>query len=601
MTSEGESGLFKALFRRGARTLQIKGCHTGDIDESRAVRVAAGAAAAGNVRTPELLVEGLLVGTVLAEVVHVAAGGQIAGDVYTARITVEGGGRISGWVQTMGVEECRSLRANREAAIPEPAMTDVASEEQLLPASLRQEWVAERGRPDWLALLHLFRAELAAALLARKELEHAFEQRVDEAAGATRARLQEVEAAHAAAEADLEQSMALRQELADRLSSLEADYSRRGQELDGVRSLLQQRVAALRAIEQDLAAARAQADQLLQENEALQQEMSATFAPVEQLTARVQNLEAALQVSVQRNVEQEEAQLRWQELADASQQRVAELEHHLEPIQKKLEKMRGLNSALSERLNTAEQERDELRRDLERLRMEEATRIIPDSERQGLADLQARSERLEAQLEAARLESAALEEQLLWRRLAEAVSTGRRGDRGGAQAEHEALLRSQLAQAAALLEAEREAAENWKAKVGRLTELLYEADREAKQYAAELTTLRTQQRPAGPPSETEEALYQRLREAKAENEALENEVTRLHRDISGQRERLAEAQAAMAEVRVNLQEQMAALRSELEHLRGAATRRIQELQAELSARDKQLHALKERTERRRPA
>jgi chromosome segregation ATPase len=469
----------------------------------------------------------------------------------------------------------------------------VEADAQLLPVALRQEWVAERGRPDWLALLRLFRAELAAALVARKELEHGFEQRIDEVAGETRARLHEVEA-------ELGSSAALRQELADRLVSLESDYGRQQQELDGVRSLLQQRVAALRAAETELAEAKGRAGQLQQENDTLQQEMSATFAPVEQLSSRLQNLEAALQASVQRSVEQEEAHLRWQELADVSQQRISELEQELEPTQKQLEQLRKLHAAMDEKLSWVEQERDDLKRDLDRLRLEEATRFIPDSERQGLADLQARSERLEAQLEAARLEIAALEEQLAWHRVAEAAATNRLSARAGAQADYDAQLRTQLEKAAVLVAAEREVADKWKAQVGRFTELLYEADRKAKAYAAELAALRAQPRPAGPEAEGEEALAQQLREVQAENDALENEVERLHREITGQGERLAETQAAMAEVRVNLQEQMAAARGELEHLRGAAARRIHELQAELAERDKQLRALQENTERRRP-
>jgi cytoskeletal protein CcmA (bactofilin family)/chromosome segregation ATPase len=595
VTSDGDSGLFKALFRRGSRTLELTGYHAGDIDESRAVRVAPGAAAAGNIRAPEVLVEGLLVGSVLAEVVRVAPGGQIAGDVYAASITVEGGGQISGWVHTVSADECSSMRSNLDAATPAAVITDgEESGSQLLPVALRQEWVAERGRPDWLALLQLFRAELSTALLARQELEQAFERRIDEVAGETRARLHEVEA-------DLADSVALRRELAGKLDSLEQDYDHQRQELEGVRSLLQQRVVALRAAERALAEAEARTLQLQQENDAFQQELSSTFPPVEQLSARVENLEAALQASVQRSAEQEEAQLRWQELADVSQQRIKELEEQLAPAQKQVEQLRRLNGDLVEKLNWLEQEREELERELDRLRIEEATRFIPDSERQGLADVQARNERLEAQLEAARLEMATLEEQLLWRRLSEAAVMARLDAGSGAQAEYEAQLRTQLEQAALHLETEREVAEKWKAQVGRLTELLYEADREAKRYAAELAALRAQRRAAGPESADEPALAQRLREVKAENDALENEVTRLHRDIASQRERLAEAQAAMAEVRVNLQEQMTAARAELEHLRGAASRRIHELQAELAERDKQMQALQGRPERRRPS
>lgn len=600
MASDGEGGLFKGLFRRGSRPVELTGYHAGDVVEGRTVRLVPGASAAGDIRAPEVIVEGLLYGCILAETVLVAAGGQVVGDVCATSVTIEEGGRISGWVHTPTADECALIQDGSLADVEAFTESTRQRAADLLPADLRDRALADSNHPEWVALLRMFQAELGTALLARDELAQAFERRVEEVAGDIRARLHQVEEDFERAKVELEESETDRSELAAKVAERDRDLEVQRRELDGVRALLQQRVATLRDVEQELSELRARAALLEESNESLQQELGAALEPMEQLTGRIKSLEGALQASVQRNAEQEQAQLRWQELAEVSQQRSEELAAQLEPAQRRLEELRQLSEDLSEKLAWAEQQRDEARKELDRLRMEGATRAISDGEQQAMAVAQARSERLEAQLQAARTEIAQLEEQLAWYRLSAEAATARLNAHAGAGVESHATLQEQLAKATEQIRTQRESAENWKARVGRLTELLYQAEQGAKQRAEELEALRAKMATSWPAGDEDGALQQ-LRALRAENDVLENEVTRLHREIAGQRERLAEAQAALAEVRLSLQEQMAAVRSELANLRGAAARRIRELQAELAAKDAQLDTFRERAERRRRA
>lgn len=597
MRANGGDSFLKGLFSRRSRRVTITGHHTGDIVETRVVYLAPGAIVSGNICAPEVAVAGLLRGTVITREITVAPRGQIVGDVHATRFAVEAGGQIHGWVYSLTDDGYDRLQCDATTGVFEMPVVGVLNGTELLPAELKEAWEREAGRPERVALLQLVQERLGDALLARAALEQTFAERVEEVAGETARRLRDMEEAYAEVQARLAAETAAQEELRASLAASQEELATQRQELDGVRALLQRRVEALRQAEQELVAQRERVERLDEHNLSLQQELTAALEPIEWLKGRVESMENALQASVQRGAEQEDAQLRWQELADGTQKRVEELESQLVVAADQLEVLRRSNGELSERLAWAEQARDEASRALDELRAAQTATDVPAHDDKALADAQARSERLDAQLDAARAEIVTLEEQLAWSRLSVAAVTARLQAQVTENADAHSGLREQLDRAAAQIEAHREKEEELKTRISRLTELSYEADYQAKQRDLELEALRSQVASSAEGTRERDALRQRIELILPENEALEREVARQNRDIEAQHAQLVEAQEALAQVRLNLQEQMAEARAELATLRSAAAHRIKELQAELVERDKQLRAHRTRSER----
>lgn len=140
---------------------------------------------------------------------------------------------------------------------------------------------------------------------------------------------------------------------------------------------------------------------------------------------RVESLERALQASVEHNAEQEEALLRWQELAQATQEQVRCLEDRLEQVREQL-----------------------------------------------VAEEEAAQDR---------------DDQILWYRVSLSVTQERlRASRAALQQKEKRLqtVRRDLAR-------QRTLANTWKARVGRLSELLYESIQRVKENEARLNVLAT--------------------------------------------------------------------------------------------------------------
>ena len=515
MAQNGEGSLLSRLFRREPRPLRLTGYKTADVTEEKAVKLVAGAALAGHIRAPVVTIEGLLFGSTVARQVVIGSGGRVWGDVYAVSISVLPGGYVNGWVRSLSEDEYRSLCSQQptDDLTLSPEVVQLPSEQ--LPAELRELWSSNHDLVDR-ALLQMFQAELRAAHLAREELDRQFEERVAQAAGITRARVAELEDGRDAAQREVE---AIREERAEQEAELarwQERFEAQSRELAGVRSLLQQRAEALQRAEQTITAQQQQVGQLTEESALLQQQLRDALEPLEELQDRVESLESALRASVQRNAEQEEAQLRWQELAEVSRDRASELEKELEKAQRKFE--------------TVQQLYDELR---ERLARSEAEVALPGEGPEQPDGGRARQARLEAQLEAAQAELAELEEQLTWQQLAAEAAAARLASQSEQEAAVQAMLREQLDTAAARIHEYHEMAENWKANVGRLTELLYEARQQSNRQAAELEELRNQITEArAERKKLQKAATRHIVELQAELEAKERELA----ELSGRRE-----------------------------------------------------------------
>jgi chromosome segregation ATPase len=442
------------------------------VTAERAVRLVAGAALAGQINAPDVRIDGLLFGSVVARMLVVGPAGRIWGDVHAVTVSVEPGGYVNGWLHSLtedGFERTRAHALDGEDATDHG---DRGLPEQL-PAELRDAWAAQKPEAGHDLLLRSMLSELKLAHQAREELERSFDERVAEVAHGTHLRVRELDAALSDRKRELELVRHQQAERAAELALLEESAQRQSQELAGVRALLQQRAEALRQAEQTVAAGNAQITELQANNALLQEQLSGTLPPLELLRGRVESLESALQASVQRNAEQVEAQIRWQELAEASREKAAELETELERAQQKLGVARQLNDELKEKLEREQEARAEL-----------AQTALKDGN--STADVFVRNARLEAEVEVAQKDIAALEEQLAWARLSAETTAAKLLARVEEETAAQTTVREQLAEASALVQAYLEQAENWKANVGRLTELLYEAEQQIKRQAAEL-------------------------------------------------------------------------------------------------------------------
>src|SRR5690606_25819485 len=112
--------------------------------------------------------------------------------------------------------------------------------------------------------------------------------------------LQQTEAFHTEA---LQKALSAAQAKIARLEAYQERVEQHPREPDDARELLEQREAALLEAELQI--------------RDLEQRLTVALGQAEKLSGRVESLEGALQASVQHGVDQEEALVRWQELAEA--------------------------------------------------------------------------------------------------------------------------------------------------------------------------------------------------------------------------------------------------------------------------------------------
>jgi len=350
ISSEKTNGRGIFFWRRGQPWVEISGYTVGDIHETQPVAVAAKATVVGNIYAPQIIVAGLLSGTAVSREVTVQSQGQIWGDVYAVRFHVEQGSLIRGWVNTLAEAECQALLNGRHS-LDDLTPYDPAA----LPDSLQPEHHRLRDSDDLDALRRL-QTETAVALAARTELEETFDQRLAEIAGeaanqltTTREELKatRVELAKWQQQAkEKSETLQLRDTQLERqskeLTLLQETLARTNQELEELRETYAQQEAAFNS----LSSAKVGVDTHLQE--ALQH--------VDTLTGRVHNIETALQASLSHTSDQEDALLRWQELAETTEKRAKELEKELQTVRQQLEQSNDVNNMLRDQRKQVESE-----------------------------------------------------------------------------------------------------------------------------------------------------------------------------------------------------------------------------------------------------
>ena len=154
--------------------------HTGDINVQIPVYLAPTASVVGNITAPRVIIAGKLFGVIASDDVLVAQGGHVWGDIYTSEFVVEPEGKSFGWIITLDKGTVELLRSGdlKRSDLPQAGRYPVYSEFQ------KEQGIEENQQPIHLEhqrfIYHHFQAELAAAQMARIEIELTFEDRLAE-------------------------------------------------------------------------------------------------------------------------------------------------------------------------------------------------------------------------------------------------------------------------------------------------------------------------------------------------------------------------------------------------------------------------------------
>lgn len=423
---QADRGFLARILRLG---LKISGVHNGDLRVDTSVSVPAQSVVIGAIIAPRVEVRGLVRGDIFAREIIVHAGGQVWGDIYTRACQVFLGGHVRGRLNTL--DEADFSLADMPAMFLESGDGDGE-----MPASPSPPTAIPEAPSPQLILIHRLENEAATALAGRAELEQAFEQKLAQKAGDAVAEVftlrHELQATRADLQTTHQSLQETRLDLAARESELAAETGLRTQlEADLSRSQAEHAAAAQALNDQQEAT-----DLLRQQKAVLESDWRQTLEELRQMTERAHNLESAMQASLLHSAEQEEALLRWQELAEVTESQAAELQHALQAAQLELEKQTTLAATLRE-------ERAELRRQLTQTRAERDA-LAQAEEAQAaaeaaLAELQQLYARAQGERERLRLERDEMQGQLALQEETFATLTDLRASQKDVTQRYEAL------------------------------------------------------------------------------------------------------------------------------------------------------------------
>lgn len=339
-----------AFWRRGEQWLEISGYHAGDIQSDEPVLIREGATVVGNVFAPQVVVRGLLNGSLIARKTAVSAIGQIWGDIYTTSLEMAPGSKVQGWITTLDEENYPKLQSN--GSIPEAPTT-------LLPIVDHNGTIEMGSHPpssDQIYALRYLQTEAATAMAARAELEQAFEKRLMEVAGESSSKIHLLHEDLDGARAELNELRLQMAEAQEGVRSRENRLKRQANELSTTRVLLTERNRELNELRKTTADQEKLNTALQAAKTRLEQAVLVGQEQVERTNGRLRNLEGALQANLQHSAEQEESLLRWQELAEITQKRVEELENERQGLQVQVVQSNQINEMLREQRQQLEEE-----------------------------------------------------------------------------------------------------------------------------------------------------------------------------------------------------------------------------------------------------
>lgn len=604
-------GRIRSFWRNTFRPVRIRQHTTQDIRADRPVFVEKGAVVAGNIIAPRVVVAGMLYGHVVTGEATVRPKGQVWGDIHACAVQVEAGGVVHGWLSELTEAQLAGLLAG-ELPLDDilTLLPDVPA--GALPSEIRSlVQVAETppaGQTEQLALLRFLQMETASALTARAELERKFEQRLAEVAGDTLSQARALKQALDMTRDELDQ---VQLELAQNVAELQQrtlQVAQLQEEIGELRLTLEEQHNTHQDLQVSFGQKVAELGRLLAANELLEERVQDSVLRSDVYASRVENLESALQASLQRTAEQEEALLRWQELAEVTQQRVVELQAELHGLRTQATESERVIEMLRQQRLRAEEAWAEVNATLEEVlnRPESVAAGGPAGDpgqtarlAEALAEADQKIMILEQAVAAAEESAQGLHEQLLWHKATEKSTSLTVVQLQSDLAEREEALGEMQAQ----IEEYHGLAENWKNTVARMSELMYAAEQRATEAQNRVQALETQL--AGlqdATSSRQSEVNEKVRKQALQLEAVEAEVEYYHKELQRQGKRLSEVQAEMADALLAAAEAQALLEertAERDKIKQAASQRIRALEGDLTRLQRQLADVMAWAERKR--
>ncbi|MBK8901260.1 MAG: polymer-forming cytoskeletal protein [Anaerolineaceae bacterium] len=545
------------FWRRGQTWLEIVGYHVEDIHVDQPVAIQEGATLVGNVFAPRLVVSGLLTGSAVCREIRVEKSGQVLGDVFTVALTVMAGGNVHGWASSVDEADYNALA--EAAQLPDDI--DLIRHES--GSDLPEGQLLNRNEAQIEALHHL-QAEAAVALAARAELEQDFQRRLTELAGESTSIIAHLKQELTELRTELTTKQTQLDEAQEALRHRKSQVERQANELGIARDLMTEQNDELANLRQQHTQLQNNFTQLQTEKTAVDDELETAVREITTLRDRIHSLEVAHKASLMHTAEQEESLIRWQELAEITEKKAADLEAELKKAQLQIDENSSVIEMQREQRRAAEKELEKTLDELASLREESAE---PLAKAARLVEAEARVSSLEAEL--ADAEHAHFE-RVLW---------------------YKAELEASQAAAAA---AQKEAAEQVE-KLARLEEALQtQQDQVAeRQTAAAQTEALLESKQAEWQARHEKVvedsmgLQTVIREQKMQLEASENELNRFLSQTNAQGQHLAEIQARLVERELQLKQAV----NQLKQARAMITKQNQAIKQIQQKASERIHAL----------
>ncbi len=562
-----EDGRFSGLFsflRRGQPWLEISGYHVGDIQSDDPVAIRQGTTVVGNVNAPKILVSGLINGSATSQEVTVEDGGQIWGDVFTISLKVEPGGIVQGWISSVDEADYRAMQTGSlqaDADLAQPAPPDLVE-------GNGESAIIQRNDAQ-IEALHLLQLETAAALAARAELESDFEKRLHEVAGEASSTIANLNEKLAELQTDLAQQEQQFSEVQAALQQSNLQIERQTNEINMSRELLDEQNEELTQLRQTHTQLEENHTLLQTERDELDEALTAARREIDNLTDRITSLEAAHMASLQHSAEQEDSLIRWQELAETTEQRAREVSDELEKVQYQMEESQSTLELLRQHRTDLENELDKALAELEKLRKRNTEPIVPPA---ALAAATEKIFRLESQL---KTQEQKYTDQIRY------YKTGLEKTQAALTAVQEQLdnqeeeltdLREKVGTQAALLD-------QWQTAVTDKEDAL---QRQSELFVRKQELMDSEKK----------NLQITLRESKAQLEAYEDEVAQYIKMTQDQGQHLAEVQSRLVERELQLKKAMARLEKArsmikkqntfIKEMKRVTKERLQNLQAQIT-------------------
>ncbi|MCB8981761.1 MAG: polymer-forming cytoskeletal protein [Ardenticatenaceae bacterium] len=512
------------FWRRGQTWLEIVGYHVEDIHADQPVAIQEGATLVGNVFAPRLIVAGLLTGSAVCREIRVEKSGQVLGDVFTVSLTVLAGGNIHGWASS--VDEADYTALAEAGQLPDDA--DLSWHEN--DSDLPEGQLLNRNEAQIEALHHL-QAEAAVALAARAELEQDFQRRLTELAGESTNTIAHLKQELTELRTELTTKQTQLDEAQEALRHRKSQVERQANELGIARDLMTEQNDELANLRQQHTQLQNNFTQLQTEKTAVDDELETAVREINTLRDRIHSLEVAHKASLVHTSEQEESLIRWQELAEITEKKAADLEAELKKAQLQISESSSLLEVQRDQRRAAEKELEKTLDELTSLREQSADPLTKAAQ---LTEAEERIGSLEAEL--ADAEHAHIERVLWYKAELEASQAT------AAAAQKEAAEQvEKIAQLEESLQAQQDMVTEWRKTAEEAQSALDNQTSEGNSRYEKLV-------------EDSMGLQTVIREQKMRLEASENELNRFLSQTNAQGQHLAEIHARLVERELQLKQ-----------------------------------------------